>query len=84
MIQAEGLLGRLLGPFLKIWLPLVINVIKSLAKSILIPLGLTEAGSAADAKIYQTFLEYRITKLIISNDEMEDIVKLVKSLEGSG
>ena len=83
MIQSEGLLRRLLGPSLKIWLPLVINVIKSLAKSVLIPLGLTEAGSAADSEIYQTILEYRTTILIISNDEMEDLVKLVKFFEGS-
>ena len=48
MIQAGGFLGRLLGPLLKTGLPLIKNVVKSLAKSVLIPLGLTAAASAAD------------------------------------
>ena len=47
MIQSGGFLGRSLGPLLKTGLPLVKNVIKPLAKSILIPLGLTAAASAA-------------------------------------
>ena len=50
MIQSGGFHGRLLGPLLKIGLPLIKNVIKPLAKSVLIPLGLTAAASAADAK----------------------------------
>ena len=37
MIQSGGFLGRLLGPLLKTGLPLIKNVIKLLAKSILIP-----------------------------------------------
>ena len=49
MIQSGRFLGRLLGPLLKPGLPLVKNVIKLLAKSVLIPLGLTVAASAADA-----------------------------------
>ena len=48
MIQSGGLLGRLLGPLLKTGLPLIKNVIKPSAKSVLIPLGLTAAASAAD------------------------------------
>ena len=48
MIQSGGFLGRLLGPSLKTGLPLIKNVIKPLAKSVLIPLGLTAATSAAD------------------------------------
>ena len=51
MIQSGGFLGRLLGPLLKPGLPLIKNVIQSLAKSILIPLGLTAAASTADARI---------------------------------
>ena len=51
MIQSGGFLGRLLGPLLKTGLPLIKNVIKPLAKSVLIPLGLTAAASAADAGI---------------------------------
>ena len=38
-------LGRFLGPLLKIWLPLIGNVLKPLAKSVLMPLGLTAAAS---------------------------------------
>ena len=53
MIQSGGFLGRLLGPLLKTGLPLIKNVIKPLAKSVLIPLGLTAAASAADAGIYK-------------------------------
>ena len=41
MIQSGGFLGRPLGPLLKTGLPLMKNVIQSLAKSVLIPLGLT-------------------------------------------
>ena len=42
----------LLGPLLKTELPLIKNVIKPLAKSVLIPLGLTAAASA-DARIHK-------------------------------
>ena len=56
MIQSGGFLGRLLGPLLKIGLPLIKNVIKPLAKSFLIHLGLTAAASAADAVIYKKIL----------------------------
>ena len=52
MMQSGGLLGRLLGPLLKTGLPLIKNVIKPLAKNVLIPLGLT-AASAADAGIHK-------------------------------
>ena len=51
MTQSEGFLGRLLGPSLKTGLPLMKNVIKPLAKSVLIPLGLTAAASGADSGI---------------------------------
>ena len=54
MIQSGGFLGRLLGPLLKTGLPLRKNIIKPLAKSVLIPLGLTAAAaSAADAGIHK-------------------------------
>ena len=87
MIQSDGFLGRLLGPLLKTGLPLIKNVIKPLAKSVLIPLGLTAAAPAADAGIHKRILgcgHNNTTTLIISNDEMEDIIKIVKSLEDSG
>ena len=83
MIQSGGFLGRLLDPLLKTGLPLIKNVIKPLAKSVLIPLGLTAAASATDVGIYKKILgSGNTTTLIISNDEMKDI-KIVKSLENS-
>ena len=51
MIQSGGFLGRLFGPLLKTGLPLIKSVISPLSKSILIPLGLTAAASAADAGV---------------------------------
>ena len=56
MIQSGGFHGRLLGPLLNTGLPLMKNVIKPLAKSVLIPLGLTEAASAADAGTHKKTL----------------------------
>ena len=53
MLQSRGFLGRLLGPLLKLGLPLIKSVIKPLAKSVLIPLGLTAAASAADAGVHK-------------------------------
>ena len=84
MIPSGGFLGRLLGLLLKIGLPLIKNVIKPFAKSVLIPLGLTAATSAADAGIHKKILGSGNTALIISNDEIQDIIKIVKSLEDSG
>ena len=87
MIQSGGLLGKFLDPLLENGLPLIKSVIKPLAKSVLIPLGLTAAASAADAGIHKKILESgsanNNTILIISNDEMDDISKIVKSLEDS-
>ena len=59
MIQSGGCLGRLLGPLLKNELPLIKNVIKPLAKSVLIPLGLTAAASEADAGIHKKNIRIR-------------------------
>ena len=69
--QSRGFLDRLLGPLLKTSLLLMKNLLKPLAKSILIPSGLAAPVSAT-------------TTLIISNDEMNDIMKVIKSLEESG
>ena len=55
MIQSGGLLSRLLGPLLKAGLQLIKNVIKPLAESVLVPLGLTAAASAADAGIHKKY-----------------------------
>ena len=85
MIQSGRFLGRLLGPLPKTGLPLIKNVIKPLAKSVLIPLRLTAAAAAADAGIHKKILgSGNMTTLIISNDEIHDIIKIVKSLEDSG
>ena len=85
MIQSGGLFGRLLSPLPKAGLPLIKNVIKPLPKRVLIPLGLTAAASAADAGIHKKILgSGKMTTLIISNDEIHDIIKIVKSLEDSG
>ena len=85
MIQSGGFLGTLLGPLLKTGLPLIKIVITTLAKSVLIPLGLTTAASAADAGIHKKILgSGGHTTLIISNNEIEDLIKIVKSLEDSG
>ena len=83
IIQSGGFLGRLLGPLLKTELPLIKNVIKPLAKSVLIPLGLTAAASAADTEIHQKILGSGNTTLTISNEEMNDIIKIVQALEDS-
>ena len=88
MIQLGGFLGRLLGPLLKTGWPLIKNVMKPLVKKILIPLGLSAAASTADAGIHKEILglghyHHSSTTLIISNDEMEHITKIVKSLEDS-
>ena len=86
MIQSGRFLGKLLGSLLKTGLPLMKSVIKPLAKSVLISLGLTAAAAAADAGIHKKILGsgHNNTTLIISNDEMDDILKIVKSLENSG
>ena len=55
MIQSGGFLGKLLGPLLKTGLPLIKNVITPLAKSVLIPLGLTAAASAADGEYIRKY-----------------------------
>ena len=75
------------------------NVLKPLAKSVLIPLGLTAAASATDAAIHKKIFGSgmrprmlpsrpsdltRQTTLIISNEEMNDITKIIKSLDESG
>ena len=60
------------------------NIIKPWAKSVLIPLGLTAPAPAADDGIHKKILGSDNITLIISNDEMEGIIKIVKSLEDSG
>ena len=52
MIQSGRFFGKLLGPLLKAGLTLIKSVITPLAKSVLIPLGLTAAAAAGDAGIH--------------------------------
>ena len=86
IIQSGAFLGRLLGPLLKTGLPLIKSVMKPLAKSVLLPLGLTAAASAAYAGIHKKILGsgHNNTTLIISNNKMDEILKIVKSLENCG
>ena len=95
LIQSGGFLGKLLVPLLKTGLPLIKNVIKPLAKNVLIALGLTAAASAADAGTHKKILgsgnrplsaawHNNNTVLIKSNNEIEDFIKIVKSYEDSG
>ena len=60
------------------------NVPEPLAKSVLIPLRLTEAPSATDAAIHKKECGSGTVTLIISNDEENDIMKIGKSLEKFG
>ena len=83
IIQSRGYLGRLLGPLLKTKLPIINIVIKPLAKSVSVSLGLTAAASAADAGIHKKILGSGTTTLINSNEEMNDIMKIVQPLEDS-
>ena len=83
IIQSGGFLGKLLGPLLKTGLPLIKNVIKPLAKSVLIPLVLTAAVSAADAGIHKKILGSCNTSLTIPNKDINDTIKIVQALEDS-
>ena len=60
------------------------NILKRLVKSVLIPLGLTAAASAIEAAIHKKIFGSGTAILIISNEEMNDILKIVTSLEESG
>ena len=70
----ESLLSKLPGPLMKVAIPL--------AKNVLAPLGITAAASAIDAGI-QKIHGSGTTTLIISNEEMNDIMKIVQALEDS-
>ena len=81
--QSGGLLGRILGSLLKTKLPLIVNVLKPLPKSVLIPLGLTAPASATYAAVHQKMFGSGTTTLIISSEEVNDIMKNNKSLKES-
>ena len=79
IIQSGGFLGSLLsklaGPLMKVAIPL--------AKNVLAPLGIAAAASAIDAGIQKKIHGSGTTTLIISNEEMNDIMKIVQALEDS-
>ena len=79
IIQSGGFLGKLLsklaGPLMKVALPL--------AKNVLAPLGLTGAMSAIDGSI-QKKIHGSGVKLIIEQEDMNDIMKIIEALENSG
>ena len=80
----EGGFLNFLKPLMTAGLPLMESALLRLAKSILLPLGLSAGMSAADAAIQKIIYGSGTTALIISNEEMEDIMEIVKSLEESG
>ena len=61
-------------------MPLIGNVLKPLAKSVLILSGLTTATSATDAAIHKKMFGSGTTTLIISNEEINDIMKIESGL----
>ena len=83
-------LGRLLWPLLKTEFPLLKNVLKPSDEIALIPAGLTAAleltaaAPSTDSVIHKKMFESGSMTLIISNEEINDIAKIVKSLEKSG
>ena len=59
------------------------SVLTPLPTNVLLPIELSAGMSAADAAIQKKVYGSEITTLIISNEEMEDIMKIIKSLEES-
>ena len=74
-------MGRHLGPLLKTGFTLTGNVLKILAKSVLMPLGLVAAALAADAAIHKKMFGSGFTTLIISNEELNGIMKKLSLLK---
>ena len=66
--QSGGFSRRLLEQLLKNGLLLMKNLLKPVAKSILMPLRLTAAAAATDATIHKKMFGSGITKLIFSNE----------------
>ena len=70
-----SLLSKLAGPLIKVAVPL--------AKNVLSPLGITAAMSAIDGSTQKKIHGSGTTTLIISNKEMNDILKISKTLKDS-
>ena len=77
----EGRFLNILMPLMTAALLLIKSVLTPLAKSVLILSGLSAGISVANAAIQKTIYGSGTTALIISNEEMEDIMKIVKSRE---
>ena len=77
----EGGFLNFLRPLMTAGLPLIKIVHTPLANRVLIPLGLPAGMSAADAAIQRKIYGQRNITLIISNEEMEDIMKIVNYLK---
>ena len=79
VIQSRGFLDKLLsklaGPLMKVAMPL--------AKNVLAPLGLTAAMSAINGSIQKKIHGSGI-KLIIEQEDMKDIMKIIEALENTG
>ena len=73
-------MALMVRPLMTAGLPLMKSVLTPLAKIILLPLGLSTGMSAADAAIQKKICGSGSTALIISNKEVENIMKIVKSL----
>ena len=80
--QSGWFLGRLLRPVLKTGLTFIGNALKPLTKSVLILWGLTAAARATDAATHKKMFGSGVT-LIISNEEINEVMKIIKSLERS-
>ena len=68
-------MSKLADPLMKVAIPL--------AKNILVPLWITASTLAIDAGIQKKIHGSGTTTLIISNEEMNEIIKVVKALEDS-
>ena len=79
----EGGFLNFLKPLIAAALPLAKNLLTLSAKSVLIPLELTAAASATDEATQKQIFGSGTTALIILNEEIEDIIKIVKSLKES-
>ena len=69
---------------MRVGLRLMKSAFMNSTKSVLIPLGLTAAASGTDAAIQKKIYGLGVTTLMISNEEMKNIMKIVKLLEESG
>ena len=79
--QSGEFLGRLVGPLLETGFPLTKHVLKPLAKSVLIPSGLPAAVSPTDTSIEKKIFGSGMTTLVISNEDIDDIMKIVESFD---